>query len=147
MYARRPHNPESGVSDSETPRFIYQWATPSGRVSEEQGPRAILDLLDDEYAYAILTATSREPMSANTLSEECDASPPTIYRRINRLREEDLLTEELHIDPDGNHYHVYAANLDRVELRLDDGAFDVTVVYREDVADRFTRLWEGIRGD
>ncbi len=54
------------------------------------------------------------------------------------------MTEETELAADGNHYSVYSANLDRLELSLEDGAFDLELTYREeDVADRFTRMWEG----
>lgn len=115
-------------------------------MSEEIELSTILSVLDDEYAREILTHTSVESMSASTLSERCDASLPTIYRRLERLEACRLVTEETELAPDGNHYSVYTANLDRLELTLEDGAFDLELTYQEeDVADKFTRMWEGLR--
>jgi len=58
-------------------------------MSEETDLATVVELLDDEYARAILAATSIEPMSAAQLAERCEASPPTVcYRRLDRLREE-----------------------------------------------------------
>ena len=115
-------------------------------MSEETDPVEVLAVLDDEYALAILTETSVEPMSASTLSDRCDASLPTIYRRLDRLSECHLVTESTELAPDGNHYSVYRANLDRLVLTLDDGDVNVEIAYREeDVADKFTRMWEGMR--
>jgi len=115
-------------------------------VSEEIDLSTVLSVLDDEYARDILTHTSVEPMSARTLSERCDASLPTIYRRLDRLESCRLVTEETELAPDGNHYSVYSANLECLELSLEDGSFDLELTYREeDVADKFTRLWEGLR--
>jgi len=115
-------------------------------VSEDADPAELLALLDDEYARAILTETSVEPMSASTLSDRCDASLPTIYRRLDRLGESQLISERTKIAEDGNHYSVYEANLESVALTIDDGSLDVEVQYRDDdVADRFTRMWEGMR--
>lgn len=107
----------------------------------------IVSLLDDEYARTILAATSIEPMSVSELVDRCDASDPTIYRRIERLREQDLLVERQIPDPDGHHYKRYAARLDHVSVDLDDGEFDVQITRRdeEDAVDRFTRLVEGFR--
>lgn len=107
---------------------------------------AIAAVLDDEYARAILATTSVEPMSAKTLSETCDASPQTIYRRIDDLKRHDLLTEQTRLDPNGNHYAVYAARLEAVTVRLEDGSFTVEITRREtDVADRFTQFVENLR--
>lgn len=115
-------------------------------MSEEIELSTVLSVLDDEYARDILTHTSVEPMSASTLSERCDASLPTIYRRLDRLEACRLVTEETELAPDGNHYSVYSANLQRLELTLEEGTFDLELTYREeDVADKFTRMWEGLR--
>ena len=54
--------------------------------------------------------------------------------------------EETELAPDGNHYSVYSANLESLELSLGEGEFELEITYRdEDVADRFTRMWEGMR--
>ncbi|MFD1586613.1 ArsR/SmtB family transcription factor [Halorientalis brevis] len=102
-------------------------------------------LLDDEYARTILIATSVEPLSADALAERCDASEPTIYRRIDRLETFDLVESEQQLDPDGHHYKTYAARLERVTIELEDGNLSVAVDRTEDAADRFTRLYEELR--
>lgn len=115
-------------------------------MSEDCDVSELLEVLDDEYARAILTETSVEPMSASTLSDRCDASLPTIYRRLDRLTACHLVTEDTELAPDGNHYSVYEANLDRVEFSLEDGELTADVTRREeDVADKFTRMWEEMR--
>lgn len=102
-------------------------------------------LLADATARIILRKTSHEPMSARTLSEHCDASQPTVYRRLDDLRECGLLVERTKLDPDaGHHRTVYATNLQQVVVRLDDGTIDLRIDRREDMADRFTRLIEGM---
>ncbi|MFD1512414.1 helix-turn-helix domain-containing protein [Halomarina rubra] len=117
---------------------------------EESSLAEVLDLLSDEYARAILTETSVEPMSAKTLSERCDASLPTVYRRIEHLTDCGLLDERTQPRRDGNHHRVYTATLHRFSLELDDGEFTADVDRhesddgRDDVADRFTRMWEGL---
>jgi DNA-binding transcriptional ArsR family regulator len=117
-------------------------------VREEASLPTVLDLLSDEYARGILTETSEEPMSAKQLSERCDASLPTVYRRIDKLTDAGLLDERTELRRDGNHYRVYTAMLHRFALELDDGEFSATVERREDrasdVADRFTRMWEDL---
>jgi DNA-binding Lrp family transcriptional regulator len=114
-------------------------------VSEEELDE-VVGLLDDEYARDILAATSIEPMSAETLAERCDASLPTIYRRVKRLREADLLAAETQVDPDGHHYDRYSARLETVTVRLVDGRYEIEVDRVErDAADRFTELVEGLQ--
>jgi|AntDeeMinimDraft_4_1070355.scaffolds.fasta_scaffold00570_14 DNA-binding transcriptional ArsR family regulator len=115
-------------------------------MSEETDLATVVELLDDEYARAILAATSIEPMSAAQLAERCEASPPTVYRRLDRLREEELVAAAQQLDPEGHHYEVFSARLARLEVELDDGDYEVEIERRErDAADRFTELFEGLK--
>lgn len=104
----------------------------------------LFDLLDDAYAREILVETREDPRSAEALSDACDASPSTVYRRIERLRERDLLEGEQRLDPGGHHYEVYSARLERVTIELTADGFVVEIDRAEpsDPADRFTRLYE-----
>jgi len=123
-------------------------------VSEDPALGDVLDVLSDEYARSILAATSVKPMSAQQLADECDMSKPTVYRRVERLREHDLLEERTEIQEDGNHYSVYAATLSEFSVELEDGSFEADVDRREpeafpgqgeaDTADRFAKMWENL---
>lgn len=105
----------------------------------------VAGLLEDGTVRTILTETSKEPMSANTLKQRCDVSGPTIYRRLERLRDADFVVEATQIDPeDGHHRTVYEPNLDRIAIELADGSLSVQITRREVMADRFTRLVEDI---
>lgn len=115
-------------------------------MTEDGDVRAIGALLEDEYAHTILIQTSKQEMSAQELSEACDASVSTVYRRIERLQEYELLEERLQLDKDGHHYNTYTARLKRIEVELENGEFAVDLTYREpNAADRFTDLFEGMR--
>ncbi|EMA58228.1 ArsR/SmtB family transcription factor [Halorubrum lipolyticum] len=117
-----------------------------GKRSEQVGAETVGELLEDEYARSILAETSREPLSAQELVDRCDASPPTVYRRINRLQELDMVEEEQELDPDGHHYRQFSARLERVTVELRDGEYRVSVERTEsDAVERFTKLYEGLR--
>lgn len=105
----------------------------------------IASLLEDEYARAILRHTSEQALSANDLMDRCDASKATTYRRIERLREHDLIESYQEYDPDGHHYEVYAATLEELTVRLDDGEFSVALDRTYDPADRMTDLFNQLR--
>lgn len=107
----------------------------------------IYGLLDDDYARRILVETYEDPRSAEALSDACDASESTIYRRVERLRERDLLEGIQRLDPGGHHHEVFAARLERVTVELTEDGFVVEVDRREEKpADRFTRLYEELSG-
>lgn len=105
----------------------------------------LLGLLGDKYVQAILAATSVEPMSAKELSEELNADVSTIYRRVDDMLEYDLVVERTQIVEDGSHHSVYHANVNHVDIDIDDGEFTVNIEVRESPADRFTRIWDDIR--
>lgn len=112
-------------------------------MSEECDAATIGRFLEDSVARTILIETSTQPMSAHELSERCDASTPTIYRRLEDLRECDLLVERTQVDPEhGHHRTVYRTNLQQITVRLHDGEMELEVTRREDMADRFTQLIE-----
>ncbi|WP_129116542.1 winged helix-turn-helix domain-containing protein [Halegenticoccus tardaugens] len=115
-------------------------------MNEVPDPADVFRLLDDEYARSILVETHGEPLSAKALSEACDASLPTIYRRVDDLKRLDLLVEHTQLDPSGNHYTLYESTVEHIDIDITNGEIDVTLTHHEDAADRFTRVWEDIRG-
>ncbi|OTF01932.1 helix-turn-helix domain-containing protein [Halorubrum sp. SD683] len=112
---------------------------------DEEELAAIASLLEDEYARAILRHTSEQPLSASDLMDRCDASKATTYRRIDRLREHELIESYQEYDPAGHHYEVYAATLDELTVGLDDGEFAVSVDRTDDPADRMTDLFNELK--
>ena len=116
-------------------------------MSEQADIAGVAELLEDETARRILLEARSQPMSADTLSERCGVSPSTVYRRIDDLREYDLLVERTQPDEDGHHYQVFVATLDQVVIDVTDDGFEVELQQRdpvidEGVVDRFTRIVE-----
>ena len=108
---------------------------------------AVTQLLGDDCARTILRHTVSEPMTAAQLTERCDASRATVYRRLDDLVERELLVEATTPDLDGHHRTAYAANLDRFVVDLDEDGFELTVRKRDRAADRFTSFIEGLYDD
>lgn len=114
-------------------------------MSEGRDVTAVAELLADDCAQTILAETTTEPKSAEELSEACDVSPQTVYRRLDDLQEYDLVTEELRPDAEGHHYKVYAATLDQVVVDLTPDGLDLRLTRRDRMADRFTHFIEEMR--
>lgn len=108
---------------------------------EDADPETLFALLDDEYARALLVRLTEHAMTAQQLQETTDASLATVYRRLDDLADSGLVAERTRIDDSGNHYAVYDATLGELRVRLTGEGFEVAVDRREDVADRFTRVW------
>ncbi|MCT9095133.1 helix-turn-helix domain-containing protein [Haloarchaeobius sp. HME9146] len=117
----------------------------SSDVADEQDADAVLSLLGDEYVREILAAASREPHSASDLSEVCDASLSTVYRRVDDLLEHGLLVESTRIDADGTHVSVYETAVEGFHVGLADGELRIDLDLLDDPAQRFAQIWEGIK--
>jgi DNA-binding transcriptional ArsR family regulator len=111
----------------------------------EASPETLFDLLADEYARQILLAADEEPCTAKDLSSRCDASLATVYRRITRLEEHDLVEATPTVDDDGAHRQRFETTLEELHLQLSDGALELTVGRRDELADNFTSIWTAIR--
>jgi len=114
-------------------------------VSTQERSDELLELLGQERVRQILAATSQESRSAKELSTECDVALSTIYRRVEAMIENDLLVERTRIEGDGSQHSVYEANIDHLDVDIDDGTIDVSVHVRENAAQRFSRIWSDIR--
>jgi predicted transcriptional regulator len=114
-------------------------------VTDEEVLEDVAALLEDECARTILSATSSRPMTVKELTECCSVSGPTIYRRIEDLKRLDLVEPRTRPDTEGGHHEqVYAATFSEFSVALQDGSFEVRLDRREPIADRFTRLVEGM---
>lgn len=92
-------------------------------------PDALLSLLSDDHARAILEAVAEERRPARALAEHLGFSRATVYRRLNRLEAAGLVEATMTYHPDGHHRKGYRARLDEVRLTLDGGevAVEATV--------------------
>ncbi|WP_244605527.1 ArsR/SmtB family transcription factor [Halorussus marinus] len=113
------------------------------RVNEDV--REISGLLADDITQRILVETTEQPMSANELSDACDVSPQTVYRRLERLQEYELVTEAVALDDDGHHHKVYTATLDQVTIKLTADGFEFDLSLRQRMAARFRQFVTEVR--
>lgn len=116
-------------------------------MDENRSIEEILNTIGDEHARTVLAAISRDPRSAKELSEECDLSLPTIYRRLELLQEHDLITERTAVADDGNHYNIYECNFDSTVITLEDQEYKVQIYRKENLPDRFSQLWDELGAD
>lgn len=112
---------------------------------DDEEIRSIASLLADECTQTILSETVTEPMSADELSQICEASPQTVYRRLDDLLEYDLVEEELQPDSEGHHYKIYTATLDSADFTLGPDGFELSISHRDRMADRFTQFVDEVR--
>lgn len=107
----------------------------------------LLDTIGDEYARQILAALGQEARTAKELAEKCDISLPTVYRRLERLGEHDLVTTKTLVREDGNEYSVYETNFESTLISLQEEGYEVRVYREQSTPDRFSKLWDDLGVD
>lgn len=106
----------------------------------------VVSLLDDEYARMVLVLTYEEALAADALVDRLDAAPSTIYDRLSRLADHDLVTEQQQIDLNGYHRKTYQARLDQVTVSLSGEGFEIRIDREPtDPADRLTDAFDDLR--
>lgn len=106
-------------------------------MKEEQ----ILEVLADKYSRRILSATTKEELSALQLSDRLHIPTATVYRKIKALQEAGLLKAvKSVINPRGNEEKFYKSTVKRVAVIFEDGRLKAKLELREE--DSFVRLWK-----
>lgn len=108
---------------------------------------SVFQVLADEYSRRILLAADREPRTAKDLSDICDASLTTIYRRVSTLRDHGLVEEHSTVGADGAHRSQFETTLEELHVTVSEGELSLSVETRDELADNFTSLWANIRED
>ncbi|UWG51614.1 Transcriptional regulator containing HTH domain,ArsR family [Halalkaliarchaeum sp. AArc-CO] len=113
-------------------------------MSKQWDPDGIFEVLACKESRRILAAASVRPVTAKELDRLCDASLPTIYRRVNVLVEYDMLSEERIVGPDNEQSKQYSTDLEEIRVTVADGDVDVNVEIKKDTVEKFGELFEDL---
>mgnify|MGYP002760383065 CR=1 FL=1 len=87
--------------------------------AEDDTANNVLDALGDKKTRRCLRVLNGDPKSAREVSERTGYSLPTIYRRLNTLRQAGLIESQTTIDPSGDHYETFATAIERITVEMD----------------------------
>lgn len=79
----------------------------------------LIETLSDEDCRELLAAADR-PMTARELIDDCDIPRATVYRKLNRLEEADLLETSYRMGSGGLPPTQYERNVDKLLLKSGD---------------------------
>lgn len=102
----------------------------------------VIRAIDDPCSRHILCLTNGEAKSAKELSDACELSLPSTYRRLNRLCESDLLNKRTHVNPEGHHYKLYESDVVSIEVFFTDDEPRVLVKSHRDVLEEYISIWD-----
>lgn len=105
----------------------------------------ILNILADDHARQILQETMDRPMSADELSDVCDISPQSVYRRTDTLSSYGLIETQTEYDDDGHHFQRYAADPTQIVIDISEETTELSMSKREKMADRFSEFIDLVR--
>lgn len=101
-----------------TAQTVTDGASDSGSTCQQSGQRDILSLLDDSYTREILACLRDGPKPARSIVARCDCSRPTVYRRLSRLEETDMVSSSIRYDSDGHHRKRFHLSVDSITVEL-----------------------------
>jgi DNA-binding response OmpR family regulator len=78
----------------------------------------VLDALGDEKTRRCCRVLNGDPKSAREVAERTGYSLPTVYRRLNALRQADLIESRMNIDPGGDHYEAFTTTAQRITVDI-----------------------------
>ncbi|ERG96793.1 winged helix-turn-helix domain-containing protein [Haloquadratum walsbyi] len=90
--------------------------------SGDTGAPPQLRLVDDEFARAIITTLCDGAKRGREIASVCDASRPTIYRRLNRLESAGFVKTTQTTGPDGHECKEFQLIRHRLTVSIDDGS-------------------------
>ncbi len=114
--------------------------TAKKHMQEDRAGNGVLEAIGDERTRTVLAAIVRKPGPVNDLIEQLDLSEATIYRRIETLREHDLVEERTLVADDGNHYNVYWSDFAGAVVTLEEDGYDARVLQEGDLPDAATPI-------
>lgn len=119
-----------GRSEDDARRRSIRWTV--GESETDPGAERILKVLHDPRCRRILGAVGGPPMPAKEIADVCDLPRSTTYRKLNLLREADLVDERIEFEGCGRHATTYVRNFRRVSIVVtDDGDFRLDIAARE----------------
>ena len=98
-----------------------------GATESSASPETVFELVDDPHVRTILNAVRDEPRPARELVELCEASRPTVYRRLERIETAGIVQTHTQVHPDGHHRKLFTTDVEAVSLEMDEGEFTAQV--------------------
>ncbi len=87
--------------------------------AEDETASDVLDALGDKKARHCCRVLNDGEHSAREIAELTGYSLPTVYRRLNALRQAGLIESRTQIDPSGDHYETFRTVTKRITVNLD----------------------------
>lgn len=99
-----------------------------GRNIDEDEKGAILGIISDKYCRAIFESTMSVPKSAIEIATECKIPISTVYRRLQLLHDNKLLSISGSITLEGKKHFMYKSKVKAMVSTFNAGNLEVQIV-------------------
>jgi len=112
---------------SESPDTVPRRQSTRPGVQPPVEAHEFLELLGDEYTHRVLEAVVEKPRTGREIIDAAGVSKATVYRRLEKLEEANLVDSRMNLDEDGHHCKQFHATVESVRVGFDDDGFTVNV--------------------
>ncbi len=99
--------------------FIMQILIQTRKVEDEKRKQVILEMLADQYSQDILQIIMNKPKSVMDITAETRIPVSTVYRRIQLLHDNKIVSISGTISDDGKKYFLYKSKIRSVSITSD----------------------------
>jgi DNA-binding transcriptional ArsR family regulator len=133
----------SNTGSTYSPTEMARWSSDE---RDEPALPAVLESLDDEKCREILT-TLHGPKSATELCDECDLPSSTVYRKLELLRDAELVREYTEVRRDGPNATLYKRDFTDISIGIDaTDEFTIDIDRpEEDAQDKMATFWSEMK--
>ena len=104
-------------------QVIQKW-----KIEEDKKKDAILGIISNKYCRKILESTMYKPKTAVEISAECTIPISTVYRRLQDLHDNKMLSVSGSISEDGKKYFMYKSKIKEISSSFDGNLVQVSIV-------------------
>jgi len=98
------------------------------KIEDPERKDNLLEILSDKYCRTILESTMNKSKSAIEISADSNIPMSTIYRRIQTLRDNNLVKTSGIITQDGKRLFMYKSKIKGIQSVFNDGKIEVELI-------------------
>jgi len=98
------------------------------RIEEDVKKNALIEIVSDKYCRAILEDIMYKPKSVIEITAQTGIPISTVYRRIQTLCDNKLLSISGSISHDGKKFFIYKSKIKSINAKFDEGKTKVEMI-------------------
>jgi hypothetical protein len=101
---------------------------PFVKIEEIERKYSLLEIMSDKYCRIIIESTMGKPKSAIEIHGETKIPISTVYRRIQTLHDNKLLSTSGSISFEGKKFFLYKSKISGIQSKFNDGQIEVELI-------------------